>query len=72
LQTRLQSLVEVCLSIAVGFCLSLLLQVFLVWRDGVNLTLGQSLEWTGYFTILAIVRGYFLRRFFNWFHNKQK
>ncbi len=72
MQTRIQSLIEVCVSIAIGFCLSLSLQVFLVHHNHVGLSFSQSVEWTAYFTILAIARGYVLRRFFNWLHSRQK
>lgn len=70
MQTRLQSLIETISSIFVGFFLAMGLQVFLAWAYSVPMSLRQNFEWTVWFTILSIARGYAFRRVFNWLHNK--
>lgn len=69
-QTRLQSLVEVNVSIAIGFCLSFILQIVLTQVYHKPFSIAENLQWTLWFTVLAIIRGYFLRRFFNWLHQR--
>jgi uncharacterized membrane protein len=71
MQSRLQSLIETGTSIAVGFGLALALQIFLARHDGVQMTFGQNFRWTLWFTLLSLVRGYALRRFFNWLHSRK-
>lgn len=65
-QTKLESLIEVNLNIAVGFCVSLAFWTFYITpRYGFDVSFVQNLEVTGWFTLLAIIRGYLMRRFFN-------
>lgn len=68
MQSKLQSLLETLLSVAIGFSLALALQCLLAWRDNMPFTFLQSVEWTLYFTVLSIARGYAVRRLFNWLH----
>jgi hypothetical protein len=70
-QTRKQSLIEVVVSTALAFWLSVGLQVILAWAYSVPMTLSQNIQWTIWFTLLALVRSYFMRRFFNWLHNRK-
>jgi len=65
-QSRLESLVETCINIASGFVLAMLITEFVVvplwdldWNTADNFAV------TGIFTVSAVVRGYFWRRFFN-------
>lgn len=65
-QTKLESLIEVNSNIAIGYVASLTLWTFfIVPFYNLPVTIMQNLEITGWFTILAIVRGYVIRRFFN-------
>lgn len=65
-QTKLESFIEINLNIAVGFCVSLTFWTFfIVPVYDVNTSFVQNLQVTGWFTVLAIVRGYLMRRFFN-------
>lgn len=65
-QTKLESLLEVAVSIAIGFCVSLAF-----WRYVVvplfklPVGTGENLEITALFTVLSVVRSYIMRRFFN-------
>ena len=65
-QTKLESLLETCLNIAIGFIISLLLWIYLVaplW--GLEMSMFDNLGITGIFTVSAVARGYVMRRFFN-------
>lgn len=70
MQSRRQSLYETLVGVVVGFLLSTLLLACLSYRDNLQISLWKNLEWTAYFTILSIARGYCLRRFFNRMHKK--
>jgi hypothetical protein len=71
MQTKLQSLVEIVCSLLVGFFLAMGLQMLLAYLYHVPMTIRQNFEWTIWFTLLSIARGYAFRRFFNWLHGKQ-
>ena len=69
-QSKRHSLLETCVSVGIGFGAALALQVFLAWKDHMPFTFVKNLEWTFYFTLLSIVRGYYVRRLFNWWHHR--
>ena len=71
-QTKLESLLETCINIASGFIISILVWSFIVaplW--GMDTSIFDNFAITGIFTVSAIIRGYFWRRFFaNGIHKK--
>lgn len=64
-QSKLHSLKEAAVNTGIGFLMSLVLQIFLAWAYGTQLTLFQNIQITIYFTILSIIRSYVVRRWFN-------
>jgi hypothetical protein len=65
-QTKLESLLEANVNVFIGFFVSLVfwsLVVVPVWDLPVSFA--DNLVITGWFTVLAIARGYLVRRFFN-------
>lgn len=63
-QSKLTSLVEVCLSVALGFCVSYAAWPFVAALYDIPYSHAQNLGITGIFTALSITRGYVVRRFF--------
>ena len=63
-QSRISSFAETCLSIAIGFVVSLILTAVVLPSYGHAVTFGQNLQITGIFTIASIARGYLVRRAF--------
>ena len=63
-QSRLSSFAETCLSIAIGFVVSLILTALVLPAYGHDVTFGQNLQITGIFTVASIARGYLVRRAF--------
>ena len=64
-QSKLESLIETCLNVLIGFCIS-----FSAWPVVASIfdlpySTAQNLGITGIFTALSITRGYVVRRFFN-------
>lgn len=68
MQTRRQTVVETVVSTCIGLVFSWGVQVVLVWAYNVEMTHSQNLQFVFWFTIASVVRGYWVRRLFNWMH----
>lgn len=69
MQTRLQSLAETCINTAIGYGVSTLANWLVLPLFGYAVTIGDSMLIGVIFTFIAIIRGYFVRRLFNWIHS---
>jgi hypothetical protein len=67
-QTKLQSAVETAASTAVGFAISWAATLVVLPWFGHQPSVADGFGITVAFTVLSLVRGYALRRFFNWLH----
>lgn len=67
-QSKLQSFLESCVNVLIGFGVALLAQVVVFPLFGLQASLSQNLAIGGIFTGVSIVRSYFIRRGFNAFH----
>jgi hypothetical protein len=65
MQTRLSSLIEAVINVAIGFVVSLVLTAWLLPAYGHHVTWSENLQITGVFTVASIVRAYAVRRYFN-------
>jgi hypothetical protein len=63
-QSRISSLAETCLNIAIGFVVSLVITALVLPAYGHPVSFGQNLQITGIFTVASIARGYLVRRAF--------
>ncbi len=70
MQTRLMSLIETCLSTAIGFAVSFGLGAVVYPLLGWAVTPGQNAIVVLIFTVASILRGYCVRRLFNWVHGR--
>ena len=70
MQTPRQSLIETLCGTALGFLIAFLPQLFIMQHYGIATTLSQDAMITVFFTGISILRGYAVRRFFNWFFHK--
>ena len=68
-QTLEQSMVEALVGTGIGFVVALMSQVFLMWWYDLPSTFGQDVGITLFFTGISILRGFAVRRFFNWRHH---
>jgi len=59
------SLVETITNVAIGLIVSFLSQVVIFKYYDIHISLAQNLELTLYFTVVSVIRGFALRRFFN-------
>jgi putative flippase GtrA len=65
MQSKLGSLIESFVHTAFGFVLSILLSLIVSPMFGHSFTLLENIGITAIFTVVAIVRGYVIRRWFN-------
>ena len=64
MQTRLASLIEAVINVAVGFVVSIIVTALVLPAYGHPVRWGDNLQITGIFTVASIVRSYLLRRYF--------
>lgn len=64
-QSRLESLAEASINTAIGFGVALASQLVVFPLVGVEVPLQTNLHIGAWFTLISIVRGYVIRRWFN-------
>lgn len=69
-QTRWQSIQEQCTNIVVGYTINILANIILFPLFGWAITLEQNLLLGVFYTFVSFVRGYGLRRYYNWRHTR--
>lgn len=65
MQKRKHSILEILASTAIGFAISLSALYFIFPFFGIESTHSKNLGITIFFTVISIIRGYFVRRLFN-------
>ncbi len=69
-QSRMMSMIEVSISITIGFCIALLAQLFIFHIFSIEVSLKDNLIIVTFFTVISLVRSYCVRRLFNWIHTR--
>lgn len=64
-QSKLSSLAEACINTAIGFAINLALAPIVYPLFGHAFTLSQNIGLTLVFTVVSVLRGYAVRRWFN-------
>lgn len=70
-QSKLESVLEIAVSIAIGFGVSFGANFVILPAFGFHISASQNFWITVFFTFVSIVRSYFVRRLFNWWHLKR-
>lgn len=65
MQSKKMSLLETCVSTAIGYAVAILAQVLVFPLFGLTVSLSQNLAIGAIFTVVSIARGYCVRRLFN-------
>ena len=65
MQSKRQSLIETLTSVFVGWFISFIANMLVLHLSGYNINLTDGLLISIIFTIISIVRGYVVRRWFN-------
>lgn len=71
MQTKKQSAFESVVNIVIGLITSFLIQLIIYPLLDIPVTLNQNIIITIVFFIASFVRGYFIRRYFNYKHIKK-
>lgn len=64
-QTKLGSLIESVMNVAIGFVVALASQIVVFPMVGIHVPLSTNLEVGAWFTVISVVRSYVVRRWFN-------
>ncbi len=70
-QSKLHSLIEQITNLTIGLLLSILVVqpvVFSYWN--IQLNVAENVTIAGVFTVVSLLRGYAVRRMFNWWHHR--
>ena len=70
MQSKKQSAIESVANTAIGFTINCTANLLILPLFGFDVTAAQTLGLGAIFTIISIVRGYFVRRAFNAIHKK--
>lgn len=66
MQSKKMSLLETCLSTFIGLAVAIWTQLICFPWFGIEIHLSQNFMIAGIFTVVSIIRGYLVRRLFNW------
>ena len=66
MQTRRQSMTETAVSVTIGYLVALASQSGIFPLFGIYATMTDNLLIGAWFTAISVIRGYAVRRFFNW------
>ena len=66
MQSRRQSMIETAASVTIGYLVALASQIAIFPLFGIHATLSNNLMIGAWFTVISVIRGYAVRRFFNW------
>lgn len=69
MQSRRMSIIEAVVNTVLGFVISVWIQIIMFGLYDVALSVFASMIMTAVYTLVSIVRGYFIRRFFNWYEH---
>lgn len=67
-QKRLHSLLESIVNVIVGLGINIIIQHLVFPLFGIQISWAQNMQIAGIFTVVSIVRSFFLRRAFNQWH----
>ena len=65
MQSRLGSLIETVVNMGIGFVVALISQLVIFPWYGIVVDMHANVEITAWFTVVSLVRTYFVRRWFN-------
>ncbi len=71
MQTKLQSFIEACVNVAIGYFVAILGQLLVFPHYGIQISIRANLEIGVLFTLISIARSYLVRRLFNKLHEVQ-
>ena len=71
MQSKKMSLIETLSSVIIGYIISIIAQLTIFPIYDINISFSENLTIGLFFTVVSIIRGYYVRRFFNWIKIKK-
>lgn len=71
MQRRIHSLLETCISTGIGYSVAFSANLIILPLFGFRPSLHENFWLTNFFTVVSLIRGYAVRRLFNWLHVKE-
>jgi len=71
MQTKRQSMTEVCVNIVIGFVVAVLSQLLIFPMFDIHIKIYDNIQIALYFTAISLVRSYYVRRYYNWKHKRE-
>ena len=68
MQSKTQSIIETITNVVIGYIVALLSQLAVFPLFDIHIPLSSNIMIGVWFTGIGLVRGYFVRRYFNWRH----
>ncbi len=65
-QSRKMSMLEIVTGTSIGLIVSLASNVVIFHAMGKQMTWHENIQMTAYFTVISIIRSFYVRRLFNW------
>lgn len=70
-QSRRMSFIESVVNVLIGYAIAVASQYAIFPLFGVHIPLKEHLLMGGLFTVVSVIRSYYVRRLFNWFHTRR-
>lgn len=71
MQSKLHSFLESALNIVIGYIVAILSQLIIFPFFGIHIPLHENLLMGLFFTVISLIRSYWIRRLFNKWHTQQ-
>lgn len=71
MQSKKMSLIETVFSVIIGYIISIIAQLTIFPIYDINISFSDNLAIGLFFTVVSIIRGYYVRRLFNWIKIKK-
>ena len=72
MQTKKESLLEILISVAIGWLIGFISNMVILPLFGYPISVADSIYISILFTLISIIRGYIVRRYFNWTEYKKE
>jgi hypothetical protein len=71
-QSKKMSFIESVVNVAIGYVIAVASQYAIFPIFGVYIPLHEHLIMGGLFTVVSVIRSYYVRRLFNWYHIRKE
>ena len=72
MQTKKESLLEILISVTIGWLIGFISNMVILPLFGYPISVADSIYISILFTLISIIRGYIVRRYFNWQEYKKE